>query len=103
MEQPHKLRSSDIQKSHNEFIRVSSFDTVRRENLGGKIAEIERYDEVRPRENRRSEDVAIVGVGKIQTCDQRLVTRDEAISNGTVHLGPGLFIRAVHFARTRPA
>ena len=56
-----------------------------------KVTRVKSDDHVRPRANRRGQNMPVIWVWELQTGNQLLITRDECISRVLVHQHPSTF------------
>lgn len=66
---------SEVEEIEDEVVRMLGLDAVRLERAGREVAEIGGHDRLRGGADRGGEDMAIVGVGKVEPVDERFVPR----------------------------
>ena len=80
-----RLSAVEIQKVPDELIGMLRFYPVNQDLVAGKIIEIVGDDHVGMNSNSRRQHVPIVDIGKMQSLDQFLKARDQAIGHSPVH------------------
>ena len=72
-----------------EVVGVFGLDVPVGQCFGGKVAQVECDDDLGPCPHCGGEDVSVLGVGQVEGADERFVARDDRVTNGEVHQGPG--------------
>src|SRR5262245_32816730 len=78
----------EIEKMHDELIRMLRFDTERSKHISGEVAYVSSENHVGAPPNSSRQDMAIVRVRQMQTVDQVFVAADECILRVLVHEHP---------------
>ena len=75
----------EIEQMQDELIRMLSNDAVISQDARWEIIQVESHDHVGLAANGRRQYMPIIGIRQIQTVDQTLVARHQAIGNALVH------------------
>jgi hypothetical protein len=69
----------------NKFIRVRGFNSESVEDSGGKIFEVHGHNDIHPAADGGSKDMAVTGIGELQTWNQVFIARYKGIQGVLVH------------------
>src|SRR5664280_946452 len=72
-----------------EVVGVFGLDVPVGQYLSGKVAQVESDDDLGPCPDRGGENVSVVEVRQVEGADERFVARNDHVTNGEVHEGPG--------------
>ena len=76
---------AEFQKMQDEIVWVLSFDPQRLHNFEWKVLKVHRDDDICPAPNGSCEHVPIIGIGKVQSGNQMLVSCYQRINGVPIH------------------
>lgn len=75
----------EAEQVHDEFIRVLGLDSERAEDGVAKVFEVNGHNDIRPAADGGRKDMAITGIGEIQSWNQVFIARYKGIQGVLVH------------------